>query len=110
MQRRTRAAFTDTQLETLEHAFLHTPYPDLIAREELAHQLTLPESRVQIWFSNRRARSKKTGAQHVSPRSSPVSTNEENTTPELLTKSALDAPPGKQYLCIHIEQPSHTVL
>ncbi|XP_025735375.1 double homeobox protein A-like [Callorhinus ursinus] len=54
--RRCRTSYTSSQLHTLIGAFMNNPYPGIDTREQLAKEIGIPESRVQIWFQNRRSR------------------------------------------------------
>ncbi|VDL90251.1 unnamed protein product [Schistocephalus solidus] len=57
--RRSRTTFNETQVSLLEAAFQRTHYPELLVREKLAEITGLSETKIQVWFSNRRARWRK---------------------------------------------------
>lgn len=47
-QRRKRTVYNQAQLDSLERYFKTNMYPDIHHREQLAKQMCLPESRIQV--------------------------------------------------------------
>ncbi|CAI9181023.1 unnamed protein product [Rangifer tarandus platyrhynchus] len=58
-RRRQHRKFTAMQLQELEELFQETEYPDLLTRREIARRLGVTETRVQIWFKNKRAKNRR---------------------------------------------------
>ncbi|XP_032773763.1 homeobox protein Nkx-3.1 [Rattus rattus] len=58
-QKRSRAAFSHTQVIELERKFSHQKYLSAPERAHLAKNLKLTETQVKIWFQNRRYKTKR---------------------------------------------------
>ncbi|XP_051238719.1 intestine-specific homeobox-like isoform X2 [Dicentrarchus labrax] len=80
-KRQTRVTFTPFQVQELEKVFQQSHYPDVNARDQLASCLHLNDSRIQIWFQNRRAKWRKAETlkdielmtnKHILPASQPL--------------------------------------
>ncbi|XP_075050520.1 uncharacterized protein LOC142131999 [Mixophyes fleayi] len=57
--RRRRTVYNQFHMDLLLKAFEINPYPGISLREKLAHLTGVHESRIQVWFQNRRARKSK---------------------------------------------------
>uniref|UniRef100_A0A8C2FZH7 SEBOX homeobox n=1 Tax=Cyprinus carpio TaxID=7962 RepID=A0A8C2FZH7_CYPCA len=97
-RKRKRTIFSRAQLSELERAFMITPYPDITLRERLAALTLLPESKIQVWFQNRRARSMKSKKSSAAVRRSPARDVSSHSTPGATFPSTdLDLNPEQMY-------------
>ena len=73
--KRPRTAFTTTQLKGLEYYFRICPYPDSMGRDVISRVTGIDDTRIQVWFQNRRARYRKREQPLSKPKSiSPTAT------------------------------------
>lgn len=57
-QKRERIKYSEKQLKELEAAFVVNQYPCAAERDQLAAKIGVTESKIQVWFSNRRVKCK----------------------------------------------------
>ncbi|XP_072027229.1 uncharacterized protein [Amphiura filiformis] len=58
--KRNRTIFNVAQLDALARIFEENRYPDAPLRKKIAERLDIDEERIQIWFQNRRAKTRRT--------------------------------------------------
>ncbi|NXP24451.1 PAX4 protein, partial [Scytalopus superciliaris] len=62
---RSRTVLSRQQAEELEKEFQLGQYPDTATREKLAAATQLPDTTIRVWFSNRRAKSRREAKQQL---------------------------------------------
>ncbi|XP_007536672.1 homeobox protein Nkx-3.1 [Erinaceus europaeus] len=101
-QKRSRAAFSHTQVIELERKFSHQKYLSAPERAHLAKNLKLTETQVKIWFQNRRYKTKRkqlTTDLGILEKHSPLPTLKEEGFPRTSLLSMHNSYPCYPYLC-----------
>ncbi|KAM5207908.1 double homeobox protein B [Hipposideros larvatus] len=57
-----RTVYNQSQKDSLQKWFEHSPYPDTATREQLAKEIGVPEYNSQIWFKNHRVKQRQLGS------------------------------------------------
>ncbi|GMT24093.1 hypothetical protein PFISCL1PPCAC_15390, partial [Pristionchus fissidentatus] len=94
VKRRVRTTFSPTQLRILEQTYEMTQYPDINQRESVASECCISEARVQVWFQNRRARSRRLDALAAASQSLRHSSSSPNGISNLPSPSSLSRHPS----------------
>ncbi|XP_074630531.1 paired box protein Pax-3-like [Acropora palmata] len=64
-QKRERFKYSEKQLKDLDAAFVVNQYPCAAERDQLAAKIGVTESKIQVWFSNRRVKCKSRGGHAI---------------------------------------------
>ncbi|XP_005348773.1 double homeobox protein 4C-like [Microtus ochrogaster] len=104
---RRRTRFSNFQTDILIEAFEKNRFPGIVTREKLAQQTGIPESRIHIWFQNRRAR-------HPGPKQGTQATTQPSRNSQCPALKTTDQPAPSKTLTSHLSltialSPPHTL-